>query len=346
MDGRGGSRRVTGADRYTPTMEHPSFSTAVLRSDRYREHETGAHVENAGRIRAIEQQLARDGLLAGRPEVPFTAASTTAVTRIHDAGYVERLAAFASQGGGRIDADTIVGPASFDIAMLGAGAATALVDATLSGTIQRGVSLSRPPGHHATPSHGMGFCLLNNVAIAAAHALTQGVPRIAILDWDVHHGNGTQDAFYEEDRVLFCSIHQWPLYPMTGRAAERGAGRGAGYTLNIPQPPSRTDDDYEALFDGVVAPAFTAFQPDLILLSAGFDAHAADPLGGMDLTAAGFGRLSERLVTLADLLCEGRLVAVLEGGYDPPATAASVVAMVRAFDGNGPAPATAVDRSV
>ena len=313
-------------------MNHPDFPTAILRSDRYLEHETGAHVENAGRLRAIEHQLAQDGLLTGRPDVPFTAASLTAVTRVHDQEYVEQLAAFASRGGGRIDADTLVSRASFDVAMLGAGAATALVDAALSGTIRRGISLSRPPGHHATPARGMGFCLLNNVAIGAAHALAQDVPRIAILDWDVHHGNGTQDAFYEEDRVLFCSIHQWPLYPMTGRESERGAGRGTGYTLNIPQPPSRGDEDYEQLVDTIVAPAFAAFRPDLILLSAGFDAHGADPLGGMALTAAGFGRLSDRVVALADELCEGRLVAVLEGGYDPLATAASVAAMVRAFD--------------
>ena len=144
---------------------------------------------------------------------------------------------------------------------------------------------------------------------------------------------------------MFCSIHQWPLYPMSGRATERGAGRGTGYTLNIPQPPSRTDEDYEMLFEQIVVPAFTAFEPDLILLSAGFDAHSADPLGGMDLTAAGFGRLSEQLVALAERLCEGRLVAVLEGGYDPPATAASVVAMVRAFDGDGSGSATGSDRS-
>lgn len=313
-------------------MDHPDLPTAILRSVRYQEHETGAHVENAGRLRAIEHQLAQDALLTGRPEVPFTAASLTAVTRVHDQGYVDQLAALAGRGGGRIDADTVVHPASFDVAMLGAGAATALVDAAVSGTIRRGISLSRPPGHHATPARGMGFCLLNNVAIGAAHALAQDVPRIAILDWDVHHGNGTQDAFYEEDRVLFCSIHQWPLYPMTGRDSERGAGRGSGYTLNIPQPPSRTDDDYEQIVDTIVAPAFAAFRPDLILLSAGFDAHGADPLGGMELTAAGFGRLSDRVVALADELCEGRLVAVLEGGYDPPATAASVAAMVRAFD--------------
>jgi acetoin utilization deacetylase AcuC-like enzyme len=319
--------------RYTADMEHSTFPTAILRSARYLDHETGPHVETAARLLVIEGQLDREGLLEGRPTVPFAAASVPAVTRVHDPRYVDQLADMASRGGGRIDADTVVSPASFEVALLGAGAAIALVDAVLSGTTRRGVSLSRPPGHHATPARGMGFCLLNSVAIATAHSLAQGVPRVMIVDWDVHHGNGTQDAFYEDDRVLFCSIHQWPLYPMTGRANERGAGRGTGFTLNIPQPPSRTDQDYERIFDDVLAPAAIAFRPDLILLSAGFDAHGADPLGGMNLTAAGFGRLSDRLVALAEELCEGRLAAVLEGGYDPQATAASVVAMVRAFDG-------------
>lgn len=319
-------------------MDENRQLAAILSSDRYLDHETGAHVEHAGRLRAIEHQLALEGLLDGRPDVPFGPASLTAVTRVHTAAYVDQLADIAGRGGGQLDQDTIVSPASFDVAMLGAGAAIALVDAALSGTVRRGISLSRPPGHHATPDRGMGFCLINNVAVAAAHALAQGVPRVMILDWDVHHGNGTQDAFHGEDRVLFSSIHQWPLYPMSGRASERGAGRGLGYTLNLPQPPGRTDADYERLVDDIVAPAARAYQPDLILLSAGFDAHGADPLGGMDLTAAGFGRLSERVIALANDLCEGRLVAVLEGGYDPPSTAASVVAMVRAFDGATPDP--------
>ncbi len=335
------SRPTDDPGRYTAPMDdHPS-RTAILRSDRYLDHETGPHVEHAGRLRAIEHQLALEGLLDHRPDVPFGAASLTAVTRVHDPAYVDALADFARRGGGRLDADTVVSPDSFDVAMLGAGAATALVDAALAGTIRRGISLSRPPGHHATPARGMGFCLLNNVAIAAAHALAQGVPRVMILDWDVHHGNGTQDAFHEEDRVLFVSIHQWPLYPMSGRSTERGSGRGLGYTLNLPQAPGRTDADYERLIDETVVPAALAFRPDLILLSAGFDAHGADPLGGMNLTAAGFGRLSERVVALADEVCDGRVVAVLEGGYDPAATAASVVAMVRALDAAGPPPAAA-----
>lgn len=320
------------AEHARPT--DPRRPTAVLTDDRYLDHETGRHVEVAGRLTAIHDELRREDLLTGRPFVPFAPASLTAVGRVHDGRYLDRLAAFAAAGGGRLDHDTVVSPASFDVALLGAGAATALVDATLRGDVRRGFSLSRPPGHHATPDGGMGFCLLNNVAIAAAHALAQGVPRVFVLDWDVHHGNGTQDTFYEEDRVLVCSVHQSPLYPGTGRTTERGEGAGAEFTLNFPIPPGRGDADYERLFDGVIAPAAIAYQPDLILVSAGFDAHAADPLGGMELTAAGFGRLADRAAALADLLCGGRLVAVLEGGYDPPATAASVAAVIRALDGS------------
>ncbi|HEV2528027.1 MAG TPA: histone deacetylase [Thermomicrobiales bacterium] len=310
-----------------------SRQTALLWSDRYLDHETGNHPEHRGRLQAIGRALRQADQLAGRPEIPFVPASTAAITRVHDARYVDALERFARDGGGMIDGDTIVSPASWDVATLGAGAAIALVDAALDGGANRGFSLSRPPGHHATPSRGMGFCLLNNVAIAAAHALARDVPRVAIVDWDVHHGNGTQDTFYEDDRVFFCSIHQWPLYPMSGRAEERGRGDGYGTTLNLPQPPGRTDDDYLALFDRRVAPAVRGFDPDLILLSAGFDAHGADPLGGMDLTAAGFGELARRLALVADDHCDGRLVAVLEGGYDPPATAASVVATLAALDG-------------
>ena len=311
----------------------PSRRTALLRSDHYLDHETGDHPENGGRLIAIDRALEQADLISGRPRIPFGPASIPAITRIHDPRYVDALQRFAHDGGGMIDGDTIVCPASWDVATLAAGAALALVDAALDGGAARGFSLSRPPGHHATPARGMGFCLLNNVAIAAAHALARDVPRVAIIDWDVHHGNGTQDAFYEDDRVFFCSIHQWPLYPMSGRAEERGAGDGYGWTLNLPQPPGRTDDDYLDLFDRRVTPALRDFDPDLILLSAGFDAHGADPLGGMDLTAAGFGELTRRLALIADDRCDGRLIAVLEGGYEPSATAASVIATLAALDG-------------
>ena len=306
--------------------------TALLRSPAFGGHDTGGHPENPGRLAAVDAELARAGLLDGRPAVPFGPAVLAALERVHDPRYVEALHRLTDAGGGWLDADTMVGPDSVAVASLAAGAAIAAVDAALDGRAPRAFALVRPPGHHATPGRGMGFCLFNHVAIAAAHALARGLERVLIVDWDVHHGNGTQDAFYGTDRVLFCSVHQSPLYPGTGAAGERGRGAGAGFTLNVPLPAGRGDADYRRVFDERVLPVARAYRPELVLVSAGFDAHAADPLGGMRVTEAGFADLARRTFELASDHADGRLVALLEGGYDPQALARSVVAVLRVLD--------------
>src|SRR5215210_6923525 len=258
--------------------------TALFRSPAFREHDTGDHPENAGRLLAIDTALERLDLLAGRPEIPFTAAPDDVLARVHDPRYIAGIREFADRGGGWLDADTSVGRRSVDAAALAAGAGVAAIDAILDERARRGFVLARPPGHHATPSRGMGFCLFNTAAVAAAHALDRGLGGVLIVDWDVHHGNGTQDAFYQTDQVLFCSIHQWPLYPGTGAASERGSGRGAGYTLNVPLSSGADDHAYTEIFDQLILPAANAFRPQIVLISAGFDAHAHDPLAGMLVT--------------------------------------------------------------
>jgi acetoin utilization deacetylase AcuC-like enzyme len=308
--------------------------TALFRSRVFHEHDTGDHPENAGRLLAIDTALERLELLAGRPELPFNAAPDDILARVHDPRYIAGIREFSAQGGGWLDADTRVGARSVDIAALAAGAGVAAVDAALDGQAQRGFVLARPPGHHATPSRGMGFCLFNTIAVAAAHALARGLERVLIVDWDVHHGNGTQDAFFETDEVLFCSVHQWPLYPGTGATSERGAGRGTGYTINVPLAPGANDDAYLDILDQVILPAANTFRPQIVLISAGFDAHATDPLGGMLVTEQGFGSLARAVVEVAEKHADGRVVAFLEGGYDPQALAKSVVATLAELDGD------------
>ncbi|MBA2278039.1 MAG: histone deacetylase [Chloroflexia bacterium] len=310
--------------------------TALLRSERFTGHDTGAHPEHPRRMPAIDLELEQRGLLRDRPVVQFGPATDKAINRVHDAAYLPALDAFATGGGGHLDADTVVRADSVEVARLAVGAGLAAVDAVLAGDVPRAFVLARPPGHHATPRGGMGFCLLNTVAIAAAHAFARGVERVAIIDWDVHHGNGTQDAFYDDPRVLFCSLHQWPWYPGTGAANERGTGAGEGFTVNVPLAARSDDTIYlHALRDHIV-PRVHAFAPRLILVSAGFDAHADDPLGGMRVTERGFASLAGACLALAEEHADGRLVAVLEGGYAPDALGRSVAAVVTALDGDAP----------
>lgn len=319
-------------------MSEPSPSAqrgqraAVLRSPVFLGHETGAHVENPGRLLAIDAELERRGLLGNRPEVSFAPAAREAIARVHDERYLDLLEQVTVAGGAWLDADTMIGPDSLEVAKLAAGAGIAAVDAALDDRVKRAFVLGRPPGHHATRQRGMGFCLINNIAAAAAHAISRGVNRVAIVDWDVHHGNGTQDIFYGNDQVLFCSVHQSPLYPGTGDVSEKGIGPGWGFTLNIPLPPGEGDSTYLRVFDEIILPCVRKYSPELVLISAGFDAHQSDPLGSMRVTDAGFRAMAERTIELAEETANGRVVAFLEGGYDPQALGRSVADVIDALD--------------
>ncbi|NUP99110.1 MAG: histone deacetylase, partial [Armatimonadetes bacterium] len=226
---------------------------------------------------------------------------------------------------------------SYRIAMLSAGGSLAAVEAVLAGQYQHVFVAARPPGHHARPNRGMGFCLFNNVAVAARHALQLGLERVFILDWDVHHGNGTQEAFYNDPSVFFCSLHQSNWYPFTGDADEIGNGPGEGTTLNLPLRAGRRASEYLALVDDIVAPAIRAFQPELLLVSAGQDIHERDPLGEMRLTSQSFREMALRMVDLAAEVCGNRLVVTLEGGYDLTALGESVAEILHGLLGDQPA---------
>ncbi|MHB8648283.1 MAG: histone deacetylase family protein [Thermomicrobiales bacterium] len=313
--------------------------TPIVYSDHYLDHHTGPHPETERRLVAIIERLEADGLLEGRPLLTPTNAPREAILRVHQADYVDALERFCAAGGGWLEPSTVVSAASFDVALLAAGGAIRAVDAVLTGEAQRVFALVRPPGHHATAETGMGFCLFNNVAVAARHARDRyGLERVAIIDWDVHHGNGTNDIFFDDPHVLFVSVHQYPLYPGSGRATERGTGAGEGYTLNVPLPPRSGDADYLRVFDDLIGPLVLSYQPELIFVSAGYDAAQDDPLAEMLVSDDGFRQMAERVVGWADTCCDGRIVALLEGGYDLAALARGVAVTLRVFDG-APSPA-------
>jgi len=315
-------------------MSAQSSPTAVLRSPVFLGHDTGSHPENPSRITAIDAELERQRLLIGRPSVPFGAADRDVVARVHDDAYLELLDQIVEAGGGWIDADTMCATDSVTTAYLAAGAAVAGVDAILAGSAQCAFVLGRPPGHHAYADRAMGFCLLNTVAIAAEHALDNGLERVAIVDWDVHHGNGTEAIFAARPDVLFCSVHQYGsgFFPGSGHSSFTGTGSGEGYTINAPLRPGSDDGDFATVFTELFEPAIRQYGPELILVSAGFDAHQRDPLGSMRVTEAGFAAMAGQVEEWADA-CDGRILAVLEGGYDLVGLALSVAAVLRVFDG-------------
>jgi len=303
--------------------------TGIVRSPLFRRHLAGpGHPERPARLEAIDRRLDESGLGARLTPVEVRAAEPRFIEAIHPASYIRRVEAACASGARHLDSpDTGIAPASFETALLAAGSALALMDAVVEGRVDNGFAAVRPPGHHAERDHAMGFCLFNNAAVAARYAQTShGLGRILVIDWDVHHGNGTQHAFEEDPSVFYASLHQYPHYPGTGAADERGRGRGAGFTLNLPMPAGSGDREWLAAFDRHLVPAAAAFEPDLVLVSAGFDAHRLDPLSGTLLSEAGFAALTERVLDIARTRCSGRLVCLLEGGYHLQALAGSVEA--------------------
>lgn len=291
------------------------------------------HPERPARAEAVRDALIAAGIEARGVRIAPRFATDDELARVHAAGYLEDLARVVPGNAGWLDPDTYYSPGTWDAARAAVGSVCELATDVLHGALGQGIAVVRPPGHHATRDQAMGFCLLNNVAAAAAAARAAGAARVAVVDWDVHHGNGTQSAFYERDDVLFFSAHRFPFYPGTGALEEAGRGKGEGFTVNAPLPPRLGDDDYAALFRELLVPIADAWRPDLVLVSAGFDPHEDDPLGGMAVTPEGFARLCSIVGQIADRHAGGKLALVLEGGYDLSGLAGSVSACIEVLAG-------------
>jgi acetoin utilization deacetylase AcuC-like enzyme len=305
----------------------------------YLDHNPGrSHPERPARLEAvlagIHAAAAGDALVCAAPRP----ATREELERVHRPAYLDAIEKFSAAGGGRIDPDTAASSGTWAAAVLAAGAGLDAVERLDRGEADAAFIAVRPPGHHATPGRAMGFCFINNVAVTAAALAARG-ERVLIVDWDAHHGNGTQEVFYEDPRVAYVSMHEYPLYPGTGWVDETGAGAGAGFCINFPFPAGTTGDVYLSAFDEVVVPFAEAFRPTWVMISAGFDAHRSDPLTGLGLSAGDFADLAERVMALVPV---GRCLAVLEGGYDLDALAASAGACVASLAGSSfrPEPAT------
>ena len=299
--------------------------TVLYTDDRFLEHETGTHRERPERLKAITAELARTGLAAKCTPAETRTASVEEISRIHGAMYVTRVAEFANAGGGWIEQDTFLSRKSYEVARRAAGTSLAAVDAVMKGPEKSALCLIRPPGHHALVHDAMGFCLFNNIALAADHAIKQHkLERVLVIDWDVHHGNGTQDIFYERDEVWFLSAHRSPFYPGTGKKEETGSGKGLGTKFNLPVAFGTSRKDYLTQFESLLTDAATKCKPELVLISAGFDAHAEDPIGSLGLQTEDFETLTKLVRQVAQTHCKGRLVSCLEGGYNTQRLAESV----------------------
>jgi acetoin utilization deacetylase AcuC-like enzyme len=292
--------------------------TLLYSDPRFLDHDTGAHAECAARLRAIHERLDRTGLAARCRRPEFLPCSRERVLRLHTAEYLQSVWAFCLAGGGHLEPDTAVSAASYDVALLAAGAVCDAARRVVVGEDRQALCLVRPPGHHALADRAMGFCLLNNVALAARLAIDElGLDRVLVVDWDVHHGNGTQAAFWEEPRVGFLSLHRYPFYPGSGAADETGGGPGLGATLNLPIAFGTSRKDCLTLLSDRLAMFAARIRPQLVLLSAGFDAHCKDPIGNLGLETEDYITLTDIVLDVAGAHCDGRVVSVLEGGYNP-----------------------------
>lgn len=307
--------------------------TGILTDHRFSLHSPGDdHPENPGRMVELHSALGsiNDHLVA----LDGRLADPAQIERVHSPAHVRRIAATANRQRTVLVGDTGTSAGSYEAARLAVGACQAATEAVMSGSVTNAFALIRPPGHHAEFSRSMGYCLFNNVALAATFAMDYfHIKRILIVDWDVHHGNGTQHLFETDPRILFFSVHQSAHYPGTGSITEVGRGPGEGFTINVPLPAGQGDAEYAAVFEHLLVPVAKAFLPELILVSAGFDSHRLDPMGGMQMSTSGFAVLTRCLMTLADCLCSGRLALVLEGGYNPASLAQSVVAVLSELGG-------------
>jgi acetoin utilization deacetylase AcuC-like enzyme len=309
--------------------------TTVFYDPLYLEHDTGfGHPERAERLEAALRMLERTGL-AEKVEISSPRDATQEeIELVHPPSYVKKVREMAESGGGYLDMDTPVSPRSYAAALRSAGAGLTGLERIFAGESDNAFCLARPPGHHATPTRGMGFCLFNNNAVAARFAMERfGVERIFILDWDAHHGNGIQDIFYEDPRVLYVSLHQYPHYPGSGYLTEVGKGEGEGYTVNFPLPPRSGEEVYLAAFDEVILPVARRYRPQLVLVSAGYDGHFSDPLCSMLLTARSYAEMTDRLLRLAGETCDGKVLVNLEGGYNLVGVSASIANTVASLAG-------------
>jgi len=305
--------------------------TGWLFDEAFLAHDTGpGHPESAHRLEVIRAHLEKTGLIGQLMQLGARPARKDEILSNHTPGHWDRVRSKCQQGGGLMDGDTPVSAGSWDAALLAAGGTIAAVDAVLEGNVNNAFCCVRPPGHHAEAEMAMGFCLFNNVAIAARHLLnTHGLERILIIDWDAHHGNGTQHSFYKDPQVFYFSTHQYPFYPGTGAASEIGRDKGKGFTLNVPLFAGAGDEEFLAGFNNQLVPAMERFQPEFVLLSAGFDAHHNDPLTALLVTDRGFARAGLVIRDLAERFCGGKWVTVLEGGYDLNALASGVENLLR-----------------